>query len=416
MLEKLNVQSTKCESSNNVMEKHLPDEKEKTRNKSALSFLKNPFKLGDQRVGGVSMIPKRKFSVNQHFVTFDNQFKVNSAVVGSNDWPVEYQYPGKFGFVSWTLISKQKASTSQISLIQSELQRCNSKIIFKNLLQVYSRSCYDFISPGFVRNSYLTNSRIAPIYSNYWTKLSLIRQIATGMKLSSVPFPKLRSIDQNIQTVFFTWITNIADDKFYSYPDEYIFDILIMTFMEHQGIISIREFDILLWTVVAVNENLINNDQNYHDINPRAERIAVWYAQLNKQMLEIANRTVEFGNSTSIVNYYSMSIVEKLKLRHSNRCQMSSFNEHYFVHQHSFYMTPQSQCDQIQCFKSHTNNTFNNLEYKLNLNLFNKMKFETKKLRLPAQRIIAIEYPNDGKIWIKKWKLWLKNKMINLKF
>lgn len=319
---------------------------------------------------------------------------------------------GTFG--SFTLSKKAVDSSDLKSL--TNFQEHTSPFIrnfnTKNLLQFYSRTFHDYTSPVFtiMRNSQHMQSRLkSPAASMNWKKLSLLRQIVTGMKLHSVQFMNLKSIEQNIQSTLFTWLTSSVDDRFTAYPDEYILDILIITFMEHQGVISLKEFDIMLWTFVGVNENLVKNDHRYEKSNPRAEKVALLYAQMHREMLEVCNK-ISDGN---------VAIFMRLKNVSSKKSQMKSFHEKYFLDQHSLYSSQQhhtlSAEDHIQFNNISQRNIFGIIENKLNLNLFNKMKHKTENLL--SLRAEMKQSPSRSHSYtvnkIKKLKVWLKRRMLN---
>lgn len=398
------------QSSNRMEEK--ADEVEKIQSDSGPTFLRNInfdfCKLGERM--SVSVIPTTKISFDEQFKKFDDHFKFNFGTVKSSE-NGQSQIFGKFGFIGW--IKKSKSTeTSTSSISQSLVQRYNSRTIFNNLIQFYSHSCYDFISPGFVmRNRHMMIVTSRP--SN-WTKLNLIEKVCSGIKLNSIMhhFPhNQRFLDQNIKSVLFSWLMNFAaGEKFTSYPEEYTFDILVVTFMEHQGIISLEEFQVLIWTVVAVNEKLINKNQQFNDNynNSRAERVVVLYQQMHHEMLEITNGNYGYGDV----------VLRKFNLL-SNSCRdLKSFNKKFFVNQHSVYLT-HSSCNQINRSELIENqkNIPNILENKLNLNFFNKMRIGSMKVQNSSLKIVTPECStssNDVVTWnskMKKLKMWLKTKL-----
>lgn len=392
---------TQCEALNNASKND--ESYNGSRNNVQISqFLKSlnfDFKLsGDERLNS-KLTSKTKLLLDQPVVSSDD--RLCDSHIGTFGVVKFFRRPISGGFS----ISSDKNSLYKFQSYQSSNVINNRSSNIKNLLQFCSSSCHDFISPGYtMRNSQLIKSSLRTLVSVNWTKLSLIHQIVSGMKLHSIQFVNVQSIDQNIQSTLFAWLTTYVDDRFTSYPDEYIFDILVIVFMEHQGIISIKEFDVLLWTLVSVNENLVRKDYKYHRNNPRAEKIALVHAQVHREMLEISNKN--YGQN--------IAVVERLRMRNSKNISMASFNEHYFIHQHSFYASRQTRCfeDQTHCThrdEDRDQNIFNILEDKLNLNLFNKMKLNEPEYLLTQPAHLNSSSISGSKFKIKKLRLWMKN-------
>lgn len=245
----------------------------------------------------------------------------------------------------------------------------------------------------------------SPASSENLEKLSLMRQIVTGVKLSSLQFSNLQTIKESTHSTLFTWLTTYIDDRFNSYPDEYIFDILVITFMEHQGTISIKEFDLMLWTIVGMNENLISKNQNHDATNPRAEKIANMYEQVQGELFGISEKN--HGENIAIIGRLRM-------MKKSKNNSMSSFNEHYFIDQHALYVNRQTlpEDNQFNEFNNHQE-IFNILEDKLNLHLFNRMKLEISAETVPFQQIAESSNSSNDRSPSKmnKLKSWLKMRL-----
>lgn len=336
-------------------------------------------------------------------ITFDDKFSYTTKNLNSSRSNELHKPSGFFGTPNWLNRSKsdRTITKTESSSYQSFLFRFNSPIVFMAMRNI---NAYRDLSLSRLMFKGSNSMRLSPspASSENLEKLSLMRQIVTGVKLSSLQFSNLQTIKESMHSTLFTWLTTYIDDRFNSYPDEYIFDILIITFMEHQGTISIKEFDLMLWTIVGMNENLISKNQNHDATNPRAEKIANMYEQVQGELFGISEKN--HGENIAIIGRLRM-------MKKSKNNSMSSFNEHYFIDQHALYVNRQTLPEDHQF--NNRQKIFNILEDKLNLHLFNRMKLEISAETVPSQQIAESSNSSNDRSPSKmnKLKSWLKKRL-----